>query len=114
MCVRFVGEGVTGPGWDLKGDWPQDARWALVIGLIIRQVSGMETTVTELLRDFPKIRRAVLSGETVLIRSREGDMRLTRDSSEPKSLLGALRGLARTGQDIVVPTTAPEEWKPSL
>ena len=74
----------------------------------------METTVTELLREFPKVRRAVLSGETVLIRSREGVMRLTLDPPEPQGLVGALRGLVRTRKDLTTPTTAPSDWIPSL
>ena len=84
------------------------------IKLIIRQTFKMETTVTELLRDFPKIRRAVLSGETVLIRSREGTMRLTLDEAEHQVLVGGLHGLVRTHGDLTVPTTVPEEWNPSL
>ena len=74
----------------------------------------MQTTITELLREFPKVRRAVLSGETVIIRSREGNMRLTLDRSEPQVLVGALRGLVRTREDLTAPTTVPEDWNPSL
>lgn len=33
----------------------------------------MKTTVSTLLREFPKVRRAALSGETVIIKTREGD-----------------------------------------
>jgi hypothetical protein len=74
----------------------------------------MQTTITELLRDFPKIRRAVFSGETVIIRSREGDMRLTLDAQESRALVGGLRGLAKTQQDITRPTTEPGDWRASL
>jgi len=74
----------------------------------------METTITELLREFPKVRRAVLSGETVIIRSREGVMRLTLDPPEPQALIGALRGLVLTREDLTTPTTAPSDWNPSL
>ena len=40
----------------------------------------METTVTELLREFPRVRRAALAGETVIIKSREGNLRLSLDA----------------------------------
>jgi len=74
----------------------------------------MQTTVTELLREFPKVRRAVLSGETVIIRSREGNMRLTLDHGEDQPRVGALRGLVQTQEDLAAPTTAATEWSPSL
>jgi hypothetical protein len=74
----------------------------------------MDTTVTELLREFPKVRRAVLSGETVIIRSREGNMRLTLDRGEDQPLVGGLRGLVQTREDLTAPTAAATEWSPSL
>lgn len=74
----------------------------------------MHTTVTELLREFPKVRRAVLSGETVIIQSKQGNMRLTLDRSDSKPLVGALRGLVRTCGDLSNPTTSLEDWTPSL
>ena len=86
----------------------------LAIRQIIRQIIRVHTSVTELLRDFPKIRRAVLSGEKVIIRSREGNMCLTLDHSEPRVLVGALRGLAQTEGDLSAPTTTSDEWNPSL
>jgi hypothetical protein len=52
----------------------------------------MEATVTELLREFPRLRRAALAGERVIIKSREGDLQLTRDTTKPASLLGAMQG----------------------
>jgi len=74
----------------------------------------MQTTVTELLREFPKVRRAVLAGETVIIRSREGNMRLTLDHGDNQSLVGALRGLVQTQDDLTAPTAADNEWSPAL
>jgi hypothetical protein len=74
----------------------------------------MQATITELLREFPKVKRAVLSGETVIIRSREGNMRLTLDRPESLLLVGGLRGLVRTREDLTTPTTVPEDWNPSL
>jgi hypothetical protein len=61
----------------------------------------MESTVTELLREFPRVRRAVFAGETVIIKSREGNMRLTLDTPVAERLLGCLKGLvARTDNDM--------------
>ena len=42
----------------------------------------MDSTVTELLRDFPRVKRAVLAGEAVIIKSREGNFRLTLGSAQ--------------------------------
>ena len=55
---------------------------------MIGQTFRMETTVTELLREFPKVQRAVLAGETVIIRNRKGGMRLTLDDSDYMTLVG--------------------------
>ena len=61
----------------------------------------MHSTVTELLRDFPRVKRAVLAGEAVIIKSREGNFRLTLDTPVAERLVGGLRGLvARTDDDM--------------
>ncbi len=70
--------------------------------------------MTQLLREFPKVKRAVLSGETVIIQSREGNMRLTLDLQEPQALVGGLRGLVRAQGDLISPTSEPMDWNPSL
>ena len=75
----------------------------------------METTVTELLREFPRVRRAALSGETVLIKSREGNLRLSLDTPAPGSLVGCLRGLLTgTDDDIDGPTSDAGSWDSDL
>ncbi len=75
----------------------------------------METTVTELLREFPRVRRAALSGETVLIKSREGNLRLTLDTPTSGSLVGCMRGLlAGTDDDIDGPTSNAGSWDSNL
>jgi hypothetical protein len=72
----------------------------------------MQSTVTELLRDFPRVRRAVLSGEDVIIKSREGNFRLTLDTPTAESLVGCLKGLvARSDDDIDVPTSDTQSWE---
>lgn len=75
----------------------------------------MEATVTELLREFPRLRRAALAGEKIIIRSREGDLQLMRETSQPASLVGAMRGqLASSADDIDQPATKDAEWVASL
>lgn len=74
----------------------------------------MDITITELLREFPRVRRAVFAGETVIIRSREGNMRLTLDSS-PVSLVGGLKGLLVKSDDTIdQPTTEENDWNLAL
>ncbi len=75
----------------------------------------METTVTELLREFPRVRRAALSGETVIIKSREGNLRLSLDAPATGSLIGCMRGLlARADDDIDGPTSDAGNWDSDL
>lgn len=71
----------------------------------------MIANVSTLLREFPKIRRAALSGETVIIQTREGDLQITARHEEPKPLLGALQGMVRfSGDDLDRPALEPDEW----
>jgi hypothetical protein len=75
----------------------------------------MESTVTELLRDFPRFRRAVFAGETVIIKSSEGNMRLTLDSPAEGSLLGCLKGqLIASDDDLDRPTSTSAMWESCL
>lgn len=75
----------------------------------------MEATVTELLREFPRLRRAALAGEKVIIRSREGDLQLMRDTTKPASLIGALQGqIVHSADDIDQPATTDADWGASL
>ncbi|MEM8866999.1 MAG: hypothetical protein AAGC73_01905 [Verrucomicrobiota bacterium] len=74
----------------------------------------MKTNVSTLLREFAKVRRAVLSGEDVIIHTREGDLRITADKPEGSSILGRMKGRFTTTEDILSPTAPDKEWKPSL
>lgn len=75
----------------------------------------MKTNVSTLLREFPKVRRAALSGETVIIETREGDLRLTADKPSGSSILGAMKdSILRSDDSIVGPTTQDEDWNASL
>jgi hypothetical protein len=75
----------------------------------------METTVTELLREFPRVRRAALSGETVIIKSREGNLRLSLDTPATGSLIGCMKGLlVGADDDIDGPTSDEGGWDSNL
>jgi hypothetical protein len=78
-------------------------------------VESMETNVSTLLREFPKVRRAALAGERVIVHTREGDLWITAAQEEGQPLLGALRGVVEeTADDLDQPTSGEQEWGPSL
>jgi hypothetical protein len=75
----------------------------------------METSVSTLLREFPKVRRAALSGETVIIKTREGNLRLSKDESSHLPVFGCLKGQLLASDDgIDHPTSSDEDWLASL
>ena len=75
----------------------------------------METTVSTLLREFPKVRRAALSGETVIIKTREGNLRLCRDESSKGKIIGCLQGQLLGSEDTLdQPTSLDGDWKASM
>ncbi len=70
----------------------------------------MKTNVSTLLREFPKVRRAALAGEVVIIETREGNLRLTAEPPEPGGLLGSLKGKIHSDEDLTRPTSSAGEW----
>ncbi len=72
----------------------------------------MRTNVSTLLREFPRVRRAALAGEEVVIETREGNLRLTADKPEGTRILGVLRGRVTTVADLTLPTSGDVEWDP--
>lgn len=72
----------------------------------------MQTNVSTLLREFPKIRRAAFRGERVVIRTREGNLILTTETPPGSSILGALKGQLHVapGVDLTTPTSEASEW----
>ncbi len=75
----------------------------------------METNVTTLLREFPKVKKAALAGERVLIRTREGDLELKVVKKGISDSYGSLRGQIDTQNwDPNEPTLAQESWMPKL
>ncbi len=75
----------------------------------------MQTNVSELLRNFPKIRRAALAGETVLIRTREGNLVLTAEKPAGQSLFGSLGATVDSKSMTEADSGADEaDWTASL
>jgi hypothetical protein len=73
----------------------------------------MQTNVSTLLREFPKIRRAALRGERVIIETREGNLVLTAEKPASGSILGSMRGrVAVTDDSLDEPTEM--NWNPTL
>jgi hypothetical protein len=74
----------------------------------------MKTNVRTLLREFPKIRTAALRGETVIVHTQEGDLRITADNNSQKSSLGFMSGvLLSCAEDLDKPTVQVIAWKAS-
>lgn len=75
----------------------------------------MDATVTELLREFPRLRRAALAGERIVIKSKDGDLVLMRDTARPASLVGAMPGLlTHAADDMDRPTSRANDWSAAL
>ena len=75
----------------------------------------MQTNVSELLRNFPKIRRAALAGERVVIRTREGNLVLTAEKPAGSSLFGSLASTIDSADMTEADSGADQsDWHPSL
>ncbi|MDP0501403.1 MAG: hypothetical protein Q7P63_15020 [Verrucomicrobiota bacterium JB022] len=82
----------------------------------------MHTTVSKFLQDFPRMQRAALAGEPVIVHSPQGDLEvraLASAQTEPlprgESLFGMLKDeILWSADDIDQPTTSDDEWKGSL
>ncbi len=75
----------------------------------------MKTNVSTLLREFPKVRRAALAGEEVIVVTREGNLRITAEPPSGETILGSYRGGIQFRDDRLDEPTLPEsEWKPGL
>ena len=73
----------------------------------------MLTNVSTLLREFPKIRRAAVRGERVIIKTREGNLTLEAEKSISEGILGTIKDvIVRSADDLDSLTT--EGWSPSL
>lgn len=75
----------------------------------------MDTNVSELLRNFPKIRRAALAGERVVIHTREGNLVLTAEKTVGRALFGSLAAAIDSGSLTEADSGADEsDWDASL
>jgi hypothetical protein len=75
----------------------------------------MRINVSELLRSFPKIRRAALAGERVVIHTREGDLVLVAERPAARSLFGSLSHVIDSGKLTAEESGAREQdWNESL
>jgi hypothetical protein len=79
------------------------------------KLSDMQTNVSELLRNFPKIRRAALAGERVVIHTRDGNLVLTAEKPAAEALFGSLAAIVDSGALTAEQSGADEsDWEPSL
>lgn len=75
----------------------------------------MKTNVSGLLRDFPRIRRAALSGEEVLVETREGNLLIVAEHPPSQQLYGCMRDdIVASDDSIDEPTLPTTEWGASL
>ncbi len=75
----------------------------------------MRTNVSTLLREFPKVRRAALAGETVIIETREGNLVLTAEVPEARPVYGSMSDrIVRSDDDLDRPTLAEDAWVSKL
>ena len=75
----------------------------------------MYTNVSTSLREFPRVRRAALAGEDVIIETREGNLILRAEASEKGPVLGSMANrIIETADDIDAPTLPETEWGPAL
>jgi hypothetical protein len=75
----------------------------------------MDINVSNLLREFPKVRRAALSGERVTVHTREGDLWITAAQQESVSSFGGMKGaMLQTVDDLERSVTQTEEWESGL
>jgi hypothetical protein len=74
----------------------------------------MQTNVSTLLREFPKVKCAALRGERVVIKTREGNLVLSAEPPLDRNFLGSMKGtFSETNADLSVPTLTDKAWKPS-
>ncbi len=68
-----------------------------------------------LLQNFGEIARKVREGEVVIVETKEGDLRLRAENAGGNEILGSLSDvILGSSDDIVDPTTKPEDWNASL
>ena len=85
------------------------------MGVVFVRLLVMQTNVSTLLREFPKVKRAALRGERVVIKTREGNLVLSAEPPADRYFLGSMKGtFSETDADLIAPTLSDTAWKPSL
>jgi hypothetical protein len=75
----------------------------------------MKTNVSGLLRDFPRIRRAALAGEEVVVQTREGNLLIVAEQPPTRALFGCMKNeIAESADTIDEPTLPATEWNAAL
>lgn len=75
----------------------------------------MRTNVSGLLRDFPRVRRAALAGEQVIVETREGNLIIAAEHPPTQCLYGSMRDeILASADDLDQPTLPESAWSPSL
>lgn len=83
--------------------------------ILFDNLFDMRTNVSTLLREFPRVRRAALAGETVIIETREGNLVLTAEVAEKQPVYGSMRDRIRSSaDDLDRPTLPDSEWDGEL
>ena len=87
----------------------------LTLDMISDILFDMRTNVSTLLREFPRVRRAALAGEEVIIETREGNLVLTAQVAENVPLYGSMKDqVVSSSDDLDSPTMPDSEWEPKL
>jgi len=82
---------------------------------VLDNLSDMKTNVSMLLREFPRVRRAALAGERVIIETREGNLVLMAEPPEQTQAYGSMRErVLRSDDSIDSPTLPDREWAPDF
>ncbi len=89
--------------------------YRLTLRIILDKLFDMRTNVSTLLREFPRVRRAALAGETVIIETREGNLVLTAEAAEKQPTYGSMRDRVQSSaDDLDHPTLPDSKWDPEL
>ncbi len=87
--------------------------WTL--GKTYDKSSDIKTNVSTLLREFPRVRRAALSGERVVIETQEGNLVLTAEAAENKPHYASMKTrIVSTADDLDAQTLPDDGWDSSF
>ena len=74
----------------------------------------MQVNMLDAKNQLSKLVKAAVSGEEVIIETREGNLRLVADTPSGSTILGCMKAqLLRIDDDVVSLTTTADEWDPA-